>query len=125
MRHKKQERNKANNPDAIHIAIDLNGIRIKQSKRNRHHQAAQGTQFQQERRAPVDFHLHDEQKSRKKNPRLRHANPKNKKRLGEFPVTTIVQKQVKGRIPERAPHRKQEEQAQGDKNYSNDFAVQN
>ena len=31
---------------------------------------------------------------------------------------------IEGTIPERAPHRKQEQQAQPDKNYSNDFVVQ-
>ena len=35
-----------------------------------------------------------------------------------------MQKQIKSTIPKRAAHRKQEQQAQPDKNYSNDFAVQ-
>ena len=124
MRHKKQERNKTNDTNAIHIAIDLDGIRIEQRKNNRNKETAKRTQLQQQRRTTVDFHLHDEQERRKENPRLRHANPKDEERLGEFPTTAIAQKEFEGTIPKRAPYRKQEQHAQSNKNNCNDFAVQ-
>ena len=71
----------------------------------------------------MDFNLHDKQESRKQNARLRHADPENEMRLRRFPVTAIMQNKVKGAIPKRATHRKQEQQAQPNKNYSNDFVV--
>ena len=73
---------------------------------------------------PLYFLLHDEQESQKENPRLRHANPKDEERLGEFPTTAIAQKQFEGTIPKRATYRKQEQHAQSNKNNCNDFAVQ-
>jgi len=72
----------------------------------------------------VDFHLHDKQERRKQNTSLRHSKPKHKERLGKIPVTVVMPKEINGTIPKRASHRKQEQQAQPDKNYSNDFVVQ-
>jgi hypothetical protein len=72
----------------------------------------------------VDFHLHDEEESRKHDSPLRQAYPKNEQRLWELPPGTVLQKQIKGTIPKRATYRKQEQQAQRNKNDRNDFAVQ-